>query len=108
MKVRIEKIGMGTKPDPYKYAVLRKEFVNGNTIILARYAGCLTFNGEKLMVLKGTHQTFETLDPHFFEDHPVIARFIPDSLGWRLARLCARHIHFDGKNNTEKPTHGAP
>ena len=69
----VEKIAMGCKPDPYKFTVTKKEHVNGHTIIQANYGGD-TFNGEKLMLLKGVHEDFTTLDPHFLdEDHIVIA-----------------------------------
>ena len=50
MNVIIEKIGMGTKPDPYKFEILELKHVGGNTIIEARYDGCTTFRGRKLMV----------------------------------------------------------
>jgi hypothetical protein len=89
----IEKIGMGTKPDPYKYTIEAIHVVNGNTIILAKYDGCTTFGGDKLMLLQGEgHEGRETLDPHFFEHHPVVARFVPTELGWKLARIAARSI----------------
>jgi hypothetical protein len=90
--IRVEKIGMGTKPDPYNYTIKSIESINGNTIILANYIGCTTFGGDKLMVLKGIHNNFLTLDPHFFEDHPVIARFAPTLEGFRLAKLVAENI----------------
>lgn len=86
----IEKIGMGTKPDPYKFKVLLTETYGEYTVILARYEGCTTFNGEKLILFKGTVKNRQTLDPHFFEDHPVLARFIPNYIGWKLARFCAK------------------
>lgn len=92
MNIKVEKIGMGTKPDPYNYSILEWELVNGNTIILAEYHGCLTFGGKKLLLLKGEHTEFETLDPHFFEDHPIIARFKPTLEGWSLANLCAENL----------------
>lgn len=85
----IEKIGMGTKPDPFKFEILKTEYFGGCTIILARYEGCKTFSGKKILVLRGIHEDFKTLDPHFFEGYPVVARFIPNDLGWKLARNTA-------------------
>lgn len=90
-RVKIEKIGMGTKPDPYKFKIVRLEVVGENTVIMANYDGCTTYDGNKLMVLKGIHKEFETLDPHFIEDHPVLARFPPTDEGWELARLVCRY-----------------
>jgi len=87
----VEKIGMGTKPDPFAFEILELEVVAGNTIILARYDGCTTFGGKKLMVLEGHgHEERASLDPHFIEGHPVIARFIPTENGHSLAQLCAK------------------
>ena len=81
---------MGAKPDPYNFTVLRYEINNGNTIVLALYPGSLTFDGQKLMLLRGIHTEFTTLDPHFLdEEYAVIARFIPTELGWIMARECA-------------------
>ena len=71
----------------------KQEIVNGNTIVEAIYPGSLTFGGHKLMLLRGTHQIGDTLDPHFLdEDYAVIARFIPTDLGWYLARISAHQV----------------
>lgn len=86
----VEKIAMGCKPDPYKYEIEQIEYVNGNTIIQANYGGN-TFGGSKLMVLEGVHEQRDSLDPHFIEDHPVIARFQPTKWGWELARTVAAY-----------------
>lgn len=84
---------MGAKPDPYNFTVIKKEIIAGNTIVLAKYHGCLTFDGNKLMLLEGEHDIEDTLDPHFLdEDYPVVARFIPNENGWSMARLCARQL----------------
>lgn len=90
----IEKVAMGCKPDPFKFKVTHSEKVNGNTIITANYGG-ETFNGDKLMVLRGIFDVdkLESLDPHFLdEEYAVVARFIPTEEGLRLARLCAKNI----------------
>lgn len=85
----IRQIAMGAKPDPTKFTIKHLEHVHGNTIVIANYGG-ETFNGDKLMVLKGIHENFETLDPHFLnETYPVFARFQPTSEGLKLARMAA-------------------
>ena len=84
--MNINQIAMGCKPDPYNFTIKHLEIINGNTIVIANYDG-KTFNGDKLMVLKGEYKEFTTLDPHFLsEDYPVIARFIPTELGIELAK----------------------
>lgn len=82
---------MGCKPDPNKFTIEKITHVGKNTIIQANYGGN-TFNGSKLMVLKGFYdkKDLKTLDPHFLnEDYPVYARFQPTEEGWKLAKLIA-------------------
>ncbi len=89
----IQKVAMGAKPDPHNFTVLRWELVQGNTIVLALYPGSLTFHGQKLMLLRGEHTEFTTLDPHFLdEEYAVVARFIPTDKGWEMARMCAANL----------------
>ena len=95
MNTDIKMIAMGCKPDPTKFIIKDIKLVCGNTIILANYTGCKTFNGDKLMVLKGNWNVndFETLDPHFLdEDYAVVARFIPTKLGMKLAKEVAKSL----------------
>ena len=81
---------MGAKPDPYNFEIVRKEFLHGNTIILANYPGSVTFQGDKLMLLRGKPEITDTLDPHFLdEEYAVVARFMPTIEGWMMARACA-------------------
>lgn len=85
---------MGCKPDPFKFKIVHSEIVNENTIIIANYGG-ETFNGDKLMLLRGVFDVdkLESLDPHFLdEDYAVVARFVPTKEGLELARLCADSI----------------
>ncbi len=87
--MNINQVAMGCKPDPTKFKIVSTKIVNGNTIVMANYGGA-TFGGNKLIVLKGEHYIFDTLDPHFLnEDYPVFARFIPTEEGLRLAELVA-------------------
>ncbi len=92
----IKMIAMGCKPDPYKFQIVSLIPLYGCTIIEAYYKGCLSFDGHKLMLLKGTYkeEDFETLDPHFLdEDYAVIARFTPNAIGWLMATSSAEKYH---------------
>ncbi len=92
-QTNIKQIAMGCKPDPFKFYIVSTEIINNNTIVLANYTGCLSFNGNKLMLLRGVHTNFESLDPHFLNDsYPVVARFIPNETGMKLAKLCAENL----------------
>jgi len=85
-------VNTSPNPNPYRYTIVEYEIRNGNTVIIAKYPDCPTFDGRKLMVLKGVHppKSINVLDPHFLEnDHPIIARFIPTSEGYALACMVA-------------------
>lgn len=89
----IEYVGMGTKPDATKFEILHKEhYADVCTILLVKYEGCETFGGNKLMIYAGVYEKTETLDPHFFENHPVVARFVPNNAGWEMARRLALYM----------------
>jgi hypothetical protein len=95
MNSDIKMISMGCKPDPTKFEIIKLKQCYGCTIIEAKYDGCKTFNGHKLMLLKGYHnkEDLETLDPHFLdEDYAVVARFIPNDMGWRMAIECTFEV----------------
>lgn len=89
--IKIEKIAMGCKPDPYKFKIIKHEKVGGGTIVLANYEGCISFGGNKLMLLKGeVDLDRKTLDPHFLDEtYEVVGRFIPTYEGWQMAKICA-------------------
>lgn len=86
-------LDVAPNPSPYKFTIESIEHHNGNTIVLARYDGCTTFNGFKLMLLRGEFSLFTKLDPHILgNDHPVVARFEPTETGYNLAILCANEL----------------
>lgn len=83
----INQVAMGCKPDPFSFKIKKIEHVSGNTIVIANYGG-KTFGGDKLMVLRGIHCEFNSLDPHLLnEQYPVFARFQPNEEGLELARI---------------------
>lgn len=87
-------IDYGVNPNPYDFKVKSATVVNGHTIMLVNYPNCTTYNGDKLLLLRGIWPiTMRKLDPHFFEgEHPVIARFEPTLEGSKLAGICARAL----------------
>lgn len=95
LNMTIEKIAMGCKPDPYKFKIVDLVHTKDHTIVMANYEGCLSFGGNKLMLIKGIHFSFNVLDPHFLdEDYDVIARFIPNDKGLAMATECAEFLEF--------------
>ena len=78
-----------TSPNPNKYNFeIKKELckTNNHYLLLVNYPDCTTFNGDKLIIIKGELPDKE-LDPHFFENGNVIARFKPDKEGEELGIL---------------------
>jgi hypothetical protein len=84
-------------PNPNKFKVLKVEsFENGTEVIKAKYEGCTTFEGVKIMVFPKAIGLIHSsgLDPHFSEDDNVspIARFRPTKEGWKIAVEFAAQI----------------
>jgi hypothetical protein len=81
----------GVNPNPYRFRVIWAEVHNGHTVMMVNYPNCTTFNGDKLLLLRGIWPiTMRKLDPHFLDAlHPVIARFLPTTEGIFLARAAA-------------------
>jgi hypothetical protein len=101
--MNINQVAMGCKPDPTQFKIQSIQHVNGNTIVVANYGG-KTFNGDKLMVLKGIFTEFTTLDPHFLnEEYPVFARFQPNEEGLQLAKLVCTTISNEHANKNGNP-----
>lgn len=93
MRADIKMIAMGCKPDPNNFTIKNIKLVCGNTIVLAQYHGCESFNGDKLILLRGNWNIdqLRTLDPHFLdENYAVIGRFVPTKLGMRMATAAAK------------------
>ena len=81
-------------PNPWRFKVLEIEHIGGNTIILAEYPDCPTFNGHKLILLEGAHYTFTKLDPHFLEgDHPSSLGSYLMSLVMKWLASAHKHIN---------------
>lgn len=80
-------------PNPYAWTSISEEKIGDYIILEAHYAGCTTFQGHKLMLLR-EKPFFYKLDPHLLGTHHyVMARFEPTEEGWALARLCAEALN---------------
>ena len=55
-------------PNPFKFKILKNSCVNGKSILLVNYQGCVTFNGNKLLLLKSIWTDKASLDPHLLGD----------------------------------------
>lgn len=57
-------------------------------MLKVKYPHCTTFDGVKILVTRkfAILPSSKELDPHFFEDGDIVARFIPDEEGETLAR----------------------
>ena len=81
-----------TSPNPNKYRFKINSITEGThyDLIQVNYPDCTTFNGDKVLVVKkgsvGKIKTKE-LDPHFFEDGNVVARFKPTEDGIQLGLM---------------------
>lgn len=99
----MRQIAMGCKPDPYNFKIVKIEQLKNYTIVEANYDGCLSFDGNKLMLIKGIYKSFEALDPHFLnEEYPVIARFQPTEIGWDMAIASAEFLDSITPINTKE------
>jgi len=90
-------------PDPKKCTITSHQQIGYLLIVVVKYDGCNTFEGNKVLVY--THINVETvakqletvgLDPHFSNNskyHSPVARFRPDSYGLEMAvRFCKANL----------------
>ena len=76
-------------PDPKKFRIISTFEVERFLLARVVYPNCTNYEGEKLIVFKDLQKKhlmeMNVLDPHFFPDNNIIARFKPDDEGFRLA-----------------------
>lgn len=68
------------------------EVQHGVTIVLVRYWGTEAFEGLRLLLIQGfcdRIRELTTLDPSMGGTPKVVAEFLPDAQGHKLARVCA-------------------
>jgi hypothetical protein len=73
-------------PDPKKFDIKESRPYGKYVLVLARYPGCASYGGLKLLVYKSTGRAIlerTELDPHFLgKDTDPIARFPASKTGW--------------------------
>tara|TARA_R110002167_G_scaffold346501_1_gene557076 strand:+ start:158 stop:466 length:309 start_codon:yes stop_codon:yes gene_type:complete len=82
------------EPNKFNFNIML--IMNGQSydMIYVNYPDCTTFNGDKLLVVNKDSVDGKTtnLDPHFFEDGIIVARFPPTDEGFNLAKLIIGEI----------------
>ena len=79
-------------PDPYKFRIKKLMSINGLYVSLVNYPNCTTFEGDKVLVTNYDITNKIKLDPHFYKDSGLIARFEPTKDGWKAAVWFATNI----------------
>lgn len=79
-------------PNPRHFSIIGFNEVGPYTIVLVNYPGCTTFEGNKILVIEDSKENillFEEIDPHFFENGKIVARFPATEKGMNNAiRFC--------------------
>lgn len=81
------------EPHPEVFQVLECSEGSNFLYVVVKYPHCTNFQGEKVLVMKDTSKMdillMKVLDPHFYEDNKIVARFKPDEEGKKLAKTLA-------------------
>ena len=76
-------------PNPKKFKITNIIEANGYLLCIVKYPNCTNYEGKKVILFeeltKAELMKFNTLDPHFFPENKIIARFKPSSEGIKLA-----------------------
>lgn len=79
-----------------EYKFLRVQCYPSNIFVFEiQYSNCTNYEGRKILVLKVTMLELlqmKWIDPHFIENGPLLARFVPTEEGWSHANVYASQI----------------
>lgn len=73
-------------PNPHRFELISSERHGNLHLCVVTYPDCTTYEGRKIIVTKDDPNAMTSLDPHFVEGGPVVARFAPTDEGMRHAR----------------------
>ncbi len=80
-------------PNPYNFEVAEAMQIGSYVCAKVNYPDATTYEGNKVLLLGGITAEelaeINVLDPHFFHDGLVVARFRPDEEGWADAQALA-------------------
>ena len=82
-------------PNPWNFKILKTEQFKNAHVLLIQYPDCTTFEGTKLLVIKGEIKPVDYVDPHFSDkdgDYAPVARFQPTKQGWLWATEFAKKL----------------
>lgn len=76
-------------PNPAVFKILHAIQIGKNIVAHINYPGCENYEGNKVLVFENMNMDdfikLKTIDPHFYPNNKIIARFKPDNAGWNLA-----------------------
>lgn len=82
-------------PNPFRFEIFSGADYDNCCLLVVKYPDCTTFEGMKVLVLDGcvaNYKDAKSLDPHFFENGDVIARFKPTKEGIEQAKKFAKDL----------------
>lgn len=83
-------------PNPFVFNILGMQIEKDALVAMVNYPHCTTFEGKKILVFKGMTAkelvNLDKLDPHFYEDSKLVARFAPTKEGWDRATKFAKML----------------
>lgn len=97
------------EPNPLVFQIEKCWQYRDFLLVKVNYFKCPTFEGRKLLLFKGLSfaelKCLKELDPHFFENSQLVARFPANEFGIELAHtLMKSYISFLEKDDKEVKT----
>lgn len=74
-----------TNPNPKSFIILKMYCFSDMWVAEIKYPNCTNFEGIKILVLREDPSGMSEIDPHFYEQGPIVARFEPNDNGWNQA-----------------------
>ena len=79
-------------PNPHKFKVEQLYAYPNCYVSLINYPNCSNFEGNKILVTTYNPLDRDSIDPHFYQNSGLLARFEPSSRGMALAHSLAESI----------------
>ncbi len=84
-------------PVPHRFEIMKSKQIGNYVLCQIKYIDCINYEGIKIVVFDGIELTdvleMKGIDPHFFKDNKIIARFKPDRFGWKSAVLLCCELY---------------